>query len=177
MAIVAGTDGDPAALQAIIRAAVADVDKNQPVSFFATLESTIEQSLGIQRLVASLTSVFAGVALGLAALGLYSVVAYAVARRTAEIGIRMALGAQPRQMIAREMRSGLQLVAVGLTIGLGAAAGTARLIRTLLFDVEPLDPLVYGGVALIFGAVASLACLVPSTRAARIDPLVALRAD
>jgi predicted permease len=176
MAIVAGTGGDPAGLQAMIRAAVNDVDKNQPISFFATMDTTIEQSLGVQKIVASLTAMFAGVALALAAVGLYSVVAYAVAQRTAEIGIRMALGAQPRQVIAREMRSGLQLVVFGLAIGLGAAAGTARLIQTLLFNVEPLNPLVYGSVAALFAAVASLACLVPSLRASRIDPLVALRA-
>jgi predicted permease len=177
MAIVAGTGGDAAGLQGVIRAAVSDVDKNQPISFFATLETTIAQSLGAQRIVASLTAIFAAVALALAAVGLYSVVAYAVAQRTAEIGIRMALGAQPRQVVAREMRSGLQLVAVGLAIGLGAAAGTARLIQTLLFNVEPLNPLVYGSVAALFVTVAALACLVPSLRASRIDPLDALRAD
>jgi ABC-type antimicrobial peptide transport system permease subunit len=117
------------------------------------------------------------VALLLAAIGLYSVLAYAVSQRTNEIGIRMALGAQPGQVVALVMRSGLGLVAVGLGLGLAASAGAARLIRTLLFNVEPFDPLIYGGVTLLFAVVAALACLLPSLRASRIDPLVALRAD
>ena len=116
-------------------------------------------------------------ALVLAAVGLYSVLAYAVAQRTSEIGIRMALGAQPGQVISLIMRSGLKLVAIGLVAGLAAAAGAASLIQTLLFNVQPLDPLIYGGVAVLFALVAVLACLLPSLRASRIDPLVALRAD
>jgi predicted permease len=169
--------GDPAALQAALRAAVAEVDKNQPISFFATLETNVSQSLGAQRIVASLTAVFAGLALVLSAVGLYSVLAYAVSQRRAEIGIRMALGARRGQVVRLVMQGGLQLVAVGLAIGLTGAAGAARLIRTLLFNVQPLDPLVYGGVALLFTAVAALACLLPSLGASRIDPLVALRSD
>jgi ABC-type antimicrobial peptide transport system permease subunit len=148
MGVVARTTGDAAALQAVIRAAVADVDKDQPISFFATLETTIAQSLGAQRIVASLTAIFAGLALVLSAIGLYSVLAYAVSQRTPELGIRMALGAQPGQVIAW-CCSGLQLVAIGLVAGIAGAATAARLIQTLLFDVQPLDPLIYGGVAWI----------------------------
>ncbi len=177
MAVVAKIDGDAAALQAIIKAAVTGADKDQPISFFATLESNLAQSLGTQRIVASLTAIFAGVALVLAAVGLYSVLAYAVAQRTGEIGIRMALGAQRSQVIALIMRSGLKLVAIGLVVGLALAAGVARLGQTLLFNVQPLDPLVYGGVAVLFAFVAALACLMPSLRASRIDPLIALRSD
>src|SRR5262249_29737946 len=102
---------------------------------------------------------------------------YAVSQRRSEIGIRMALGAQPGQVVGLVMRNGLQLVAVGLGAGLLAAAVAARLIQTLLFDVTPLDPLIYAGVTVLFTIVASLACLVPSLRASRIDPLIALRAD
>ena len=177
MAIVAATDGDAAGLQAVIRTAVAEVDTNQPISVFATLESTVAQSLGNQRILASLTAMFAGAALALAALGLYSVVAYAVAQRTGEIGIRMALGAQPRQVVALELTRGLKLVALGLVAGLAAAVGAARLIRTLLFDVQPVDPLIYFAVIGLFSIVATLACLAPSLRVSRIDPLIALRAD
>lgn len=172
-----GSEPDPAALQAIIRTAVASVDPDQPISFFQTLDSLLAQSLGVQQLVASLTAVFAGVALVLSAVGLYSVLAYAVTQRTNEIGIRMALGAQPGQVVRLILGGGMKLVTLGLALGLAAAAGTARLIQTLLFNVQPLDPLIYGGVALLFCAVAVLACLIPSLRAARIDPLVALRAD
>ena len=175
--VVARTDGDPAALQAIIRSAVAAADKDQPISFFQTIDAALAQSVGVQRIVASLTAVFAGIALVLAAIGLYSVLAYAVAQRTGEIGIRMALGAQRSQVVSLIMRSGLKLVALGLVLGLAAAAGVARAISTLLYNVQPLDPLVYGGVTAIFAFVAALACLLPSLRASRIDPLVALRAE
>jgi ABC-type antimicrobial peptide transport system permease subunit len=141
------------------------------------LESGLAQSLGIQRIATSLTGVFAIFALVLAVIGLYSVLAYVVSQRTAEIGIRMALGAQPGQVIGMVMRGGLKLVAFGLVLGLAGAAGITRWMQSLLFNVEPLDPAIYGGVALLFGAVAALACLVPSLRAARIDPVIALRSE
>jgi predicted permease len=175
MAVVARTAGNASGLQAVIRAAVAAVDKQQPISFFATLETNIANSLGTQRIVASLTSLFAGLALALSAVGLYSVLAFAVSQRRSEIGIRMALGAQTGQVIGLVMRDGLGLAAVGIVLGLAGAAGAARLIQTLLFDVRPLDPIVYAGVALLFTIVSALACLLPSMRAARIDPLIALR--
>jgi predicted permease len=177
MAVVARTTGDPAELQNIIRSAVAAVDRQQPISFFSTMDANVAGSLGTQRIVAWLTSIFAGLALLLSALGLYSVLANVVAQRTAEIGIRMALGAQATQVIAMVMRGGLRLVAIGLAVGLAGAAGAARLIRTLLFEVEPLDPWIYAAVATLFTVVAMLACLAPSLRASRIDPLTALRAD
>jgi putative ABC transport system permease protein len=177
MAILARTDGDAAALQGVIRSAVATVDKDQPISFFATLETNIANSLGTQRIVASLTTMFAALALLLSAVGLYSVLAYAVSQRRSEIGIRMALGAQRAQVVRLVMVDGLILVAIGLAIGLAAAAGTARLIQALLFDVRPFDVSVYGGVAVLFTFVAVLACLMPSVRASRIDPLIALRSD
>ncbi|HVU25752.1 MAG TPA: ABC transporter permease [Opitutus sp.] len=177
MAVVARTDGDPAALQALLRSAVASVDKEQPISFFATMDSTVQQSLGVQRIVASLTSGFAAIALVLAAIGLYSVLAYAVTQRTGEIGIRMALGAQRSQIVALILGGGLKLVALGLVTGLAAAAGTARLIQSLLFAVKPFDPLVYAGVTLLFAVIAAIACVLPSLRASRVDPLVALRTE
>ena len=176
LAIVARTTGEPAALQSTIRSAVADVDKDQPISFFTTLETNVANSLGVQRIVSSLTMVFAALALALSAVGLYSVLAYAVSQRTPEIGIRMALGAQSSEVVAMVMRSGLRLVAIGLVLGLAGAAAAASLIRTLLFDVQPIDPLIYSGVALMFTIVAALACLVPSIKASRVDPLIALRA-
>ncbi len=177
MGVVARTTGDAAALQALIRAAVSSVDPDQPISFFVTLESNVAQSLGAQRIVASLTAAFAVLALVLSAVGLYSVLAYVVSQRTSELGIRMALGAQPSQVVALVMRSGLTLVAVGLALGVAASAAVAHAIRTLLYDVGPLDPVVYAAVAVGFTAVASLACFIPSLRASRIDPLQALRTD
>jgi len=177
MAVVARTTEDPATLQAAIRAAVAAVDKDQPISFFATLETNVAQSLGTQRIVASLTAIFAGLALVLSAVGLYAVLAYAVSQRRGEIGIRMALGAKPGQVVRMVLSGGLRLVAIGLIIGLAASTGVARMIRTLLFNVRPIDPVVYGGVALLFTIVATFACLIPSLRAARVDAMIALRGE
>ncbi len=177
MAVVGRVDGDPSSLQTVIRAAVAAVDKNQPISFFTTLETNISNSLGAQRIVASLTAAFAALALVLSAVGLYSVLAYSVTQRRSEIGIRMALGAKRAQVVGLVMQGGLRLVAIGLVVGLTGAAGAARLIQSLLFDVRPLDPLVYVGVAVLFTVVAALACPLPSLRASRIDPLLALRSD
>ncbi|MDB6128839.1 MAG: permease, partial [Verrucomicrobia bacterium] len=177
MTVVVRTDVDANAMQAVLRSAVAAVDKDQPISFFQTLETAVAQSLGAQQIVATLTAIFAGVALILAAVGLYSVLAYAVTQRTSEIGIRMALGSPRGAVISLIMGSGLRLVAIGLAVGLAGAVGVAKLIQSLLFNVTPLDPIVYSGVTVLFALVAVLACLLPSLRASRIDPLVALRAD
>lgn len=177
MNVMAKTPGDAATLQTAIKNAVAAVDPTQAVSFFATLENALSQSLGTQRLVATLTGLFAALAWLLSLLGLYSVLAHLVSQRTPEIGIRMALGATRRQVVGMVMRSGLALVAVGLTLGLGGAAATSRLIRQLLFGVEPLSAPIYLAVAATFGLVAALACLAPSLRASRIDPLVAFRTE
>lgn len=174
MAVTAKTAGDPLLLQGIIRDAVAQVDKDQPISFFQTMDVALAQSLGVQRIVASLTGIFAAIALVLAAVGLYAVVAYAVTQRTTEIGIRMALGARPGQVLTLTMKGGLSLVAIGLVIGLASAAGAAQLIASLLSNVAPLNPLVYGSVAVFFGLVAALACLMPAVRASRINPVAAL---
>ena len=175
--LVATTDGDPAALQSALRSAVASVDKSQAVSFFATLDTQLSQTLGVQRITAWLTGAFSIIALFLSALGLYSVLAYAVTQRTGEIGIRMALGAERRDVIRLIVSQGMKLVAIGLAIGLGIAAVGGRALSTLLFDVKPLDPIVFGGVTILFALVAVLACLVPSWRASRIEALVALRTD
>jgi putative ABC transport system permease protein len=174
MSLSARTSGDPAQLQNIFRAAVATVDKDQPISFFTTFDAAMAQSLGVQRIVASLTSCFAAIALVLAAIGLYAVVAYAVMQRTNEIGIRMALGARPGQVLSLVMNSGMKLVAIGIVIGLAGAAGLANVIATQLASVQKLDPVVYLSVALFFGLIAALACLLPARRATRIDPVVAL---
>jgi ABC-type antimicrobial peptide transport system permease subunit len=174
MAVAARTTGNAADLQAVLRAAVAAVDKDQPISFFQTMDVALSQSLGVQRIVAALTGVFALIALVLAAVGLYAVVSYAVTQRTGEIGIRMALGARPGQVLSLIMKSGLTLVAIGVALGLASAAGTAQLIAAQLSNVRPLDPVVYVSVAVFFAMVAATACLVPAARASRINPVVAL---
>lgn len=175
MNVTVRTAGSAAAMQTVIRSAVAAVDKDQPISFFQDLDTALAQSLGIQRIVAGLTGIFAVIALVLAAIGLYAVVAYGVMQRTGEIGIRMALGARPGQVLSLVMKGGLWLVGIGLVIGLASAAGTSQLIAAQLANIRPLDPVVYAGVAVFFTLVAALACLVPALRASRINPLTALR--
>jgi len=177
MAVAARTGGDPAGLQAIIRSAVASVDPNQPISFFQTMDFAVAQGLGVQRVVAALTAIFAGLALLLSAIGLYSVLAYAVAQRSGEIGLRMALGAQRSQVIGLVLVQGMQWVGLGLLVGLAGAAGAAQLLRSLLFAVRPLDPLVFAGVAVLFTAIALLASWLPARRASLVDPIIALRAE
>lgn len=177
MNVLAKTAGDPSTMQAPIQAAVAAVDKTQAISFFATLDSTVSASLGQQQLLAMLTGIFAALALALALIGLYSVLAYLVTQRTNEIGIRMALGATQGQVVGLVMRNGMRLVAIGLALGLTAAAGTSHLIQQLLFGVTPLSPLVYVSVASAFAVIAAAACVAPSLRASRIDPLRACRAE
>jgi ABC-type antimicrobial peptide transport system permease subunit len=141
------------------------------------MDTALKVSLGNQRISAGLTGVFAGVALLLSAVGLYSVLAYAVTQRTSEIGIRMALGANKGQVINLILSQGMRLVAIGLVIGLAGSAAGSRLLSSLLYQIEPLDPLVFGGVTVLFAIVAVFACLMPSLRASRIDPIVALRTD
>jgi len=177
MAVVAKTIGDPAALQSILRTAVASVDSSQPISLFSTLEGALNQSLGFQRVTAYLTGAFAATALLLAAVGLYSVLAYTVTQRTGEIGVRMALGAQPGQVIGMILKQGLRLVVVGVLAGIGLAAGLSQLITSLLYGIEPFSIGIYAAVALLFALVGALACLLPSMRASRIDPIEALRTE
>ena len=169
MTVFARIDGDPSALQSIMTSAVAAVDKEQPISFFQTMDTLIAQNLGFQRIVATLT--------GIAAIGLYGVMAYSVAQRTSEIGIRMALGARRVQVLKLIVTQGMLLVFVGLGVGLGAAFGAGQLIASLLFETRPFDSEIYAIVAVLFAAVALLACILPAMRAAKIDPIIALRAE
>jgi predicted permease len=175
--LAARTESDAAVMQAALRSAVAAVDNTLATSFFQTMEDSLRNSLGLQRITAWLTGVFAGIALVLSAVGLYSVLAYAVTQRTSEIGIRMALGAGKGQVVNLILSQGMRLVALGLGIGLAASAAGSRLLASLLYQIEPLDPLVFGGVTVLFSIVAVFACLLPSLRAARIDPIIALRAE
>lgn len=175
--IIAKIEGDPNTLQPLMRTAVAQVDANQPISFFQTMDNVLQQATGFQKLLAGLVAIFASVALVLTAVGLYSVIAYSVSQRTSEIGIRMAMGAQPGQIVSHVLSGGMRLVVVGLAVGLAGAAGSAHLMTSLLFSITPVHPPLYTAVSLLFAAIAALACLVPARRAARIDPLRALRCD
>ena len=177
MGIVARTTGDPALLQTAMRAAVSRVDPTIALSFFRTLEEISRNSLGVQRVSAWLIGCFAGISFLLAIVGLYSILAYNVTQRTVEIGIRMALGALPGQVIQAVLRQGLSLVLIGVVAGMAVAAAASRLIANQLFGVTPLNPAIYAVVAISFGLVATIACFIPARRAARVDPIVALRND
>ena len=139
------------------------------------MEDVIDASVARPRFLTLLLGVFAGLALVLAAIGTYGILSYLVAERHQEIGIRMALGADRREILWSVLTRGLILSGIGLAIGLSAAAGLTRVLRTMLFNVTPTDPLTMGVVAAIIASVAAAACLVPAWRAARVDPMIVLR--
>jgi len=169
------TAGDPTALIAAIRGAVSEVDKNVPLFDVKTQRRQAEQSLAQERLFATLSSFFGALALLLVSLGLYGVMSYAVARRTNEIGIRMALGATGPRVTRMVMRETMLLVVIGVLIGLGAALASTRMIKEMLFGLAPTDPVTISFAALLMIAVAALAGYLPARRASKVDPMVALR--
>jgi len=141
------------------------------------MEDVIRGALAERRFAMRLLAIFAGVALALAAIGVYGVMAYSVQQRTREIGIRVALGARPADVLRLLLGHGLLLTAAGVVTGLLAALAATRAMSALLFDVSARDPLVFGGIALLLCAVAVAACTIPAGRAARLDPVQALRAE
>ena len=177
MTLVVRTSGDPVAHVAAARAAIAAVDPEQPVFDVKTMAQVLEEDMRSNIVLIGIMGVFAGVALLLAALGIYGVVSHAVAQRTHEIGVRMALGAAVGDVVRLVTRQGLAPVAVGLLIGLGAGFAVSRLMAGLLYEVTPSDPATYAGTIVILSGVAVLACVAPARRAARVDPLRALRTE
>ena len=167
--------GDPGSLAGAVRNAVWSVDKNQPISNVATMDRVIATSMAQRRFAMTLFSIFAGLALVLAAVGLYGVLAHSVSTRTNEIGVRIALGAQGSDILRLVVNQGLFLTALGIAIGLAGAAGLTRFLQSQLFGVAPTDPVTFAAVPALLAAVALLACYVPARRATRVDPMVALR--
>ena len=166
-----------ASLQASVRDAIWQVDKDQPVGAILTMDEQLSRSLTRRRFSVTLLSAFGIVAVALAAIGLYGVLAFIAAQRRREIGVRMALGAQPRDVIADVMGQGLRLAGLGVVIGIGLALAGTRLLGSLLFGTSPTDALTFAAVATLLVAVAGAASLVPALRASRVDPIIALRAE
>ncbi|HEV2689922.1 MAG TPA: ABC transporter permease, partial [Bryobacteraceae bacterium] len=166
---------DPSSLVAAIQREFLAVDGQLPVSKVRTMEQVISESTARQNFNMLLLTLFAALALTLAAIGIYGLMSYTVEQRMQEIGIRLALGAGARDMLSMIVRQGMLLAGIGLAIGLGAAYGLTRLLASLLFGVKTTDPITYAAVAIVLFAVALLACFIPARRATKIDPLIALR--
>ncbi len=177
MTLVLRTGPEPLSLAAAAGAAIRQVDSEQAVSNISTLEQLLSDTVAQPRLNTGLLALFALLALLLAAVGIYGVMAYAVASRTQEIGLRMAMGAQARDVLKLVVGQGMKVVAFGLALGLLAALGLTRWLKTLLFGVEAIDPLTYAVIAALLAAVALLACYIPARRATKVDPLIALRQE
>jgi putative ABC transport system permease protein len=173
--VVARTVGDPLAAASAVRAAIWRVDPDQPVWSVTSIEQLLSRSMGRVRFTTLLTLGFAALALLLAAIGVYGVMAYAVAQRTREVGIRLAIGAAPSQVVALVLGRGVKVTAVATVLGLAGALVATRLLRSQLFGVGPGDPLTFVAVPLVLVGVALVACYLPARRAARVDPVVALR--
>ena len=175
LSLVARTAGEPAAMAGAVREAIRSVDKTIPTYNLKTMNDVVSTSAAPRRLPMMLLSVFAGVAMLLAMLGIYGITSYYVTQRTHEIGVRMALGAQIVDVLRLVLRRAMLLAVIGVGIGIAGAVAVTRYLTTLLFGVQPIDVVTFGAVALVLMVVALIACLVPARRAAKIDPLIALR--
>ena len=177
MFVALRTSVDPETTFNAVRAAVHAEDASLPLFNVQTMDQRVTASLGTRRFAMGLLAGFAAVALLMAAIGIYGVMAYSVAERRQEIGIRMALGARGRDVLALVLGQGLALTAIGAVVGLCAAFGMTRLLSTMLFGVTSTDPLTFAAIPLILICVSLVAVLVPARRATQVDPIVALRSE
>jgi predicted permease len=173
--VVVRAKSDPLNLAASIRSQVQSIDKDQPVDKITTMRSIVNASIAPRRFYMQLLGSFAGLAFILASIGIYGVVSYSVAQRTREIGIRMALGAKQSDVLRLVLSEGFKLTVVGIGLGLMGAFAATRVLRSLLFEVKPTDPITFFAFSLLLAGVALLASYIPARRAAKVDPLVALR--
>ena len=171
------TAGEPAALLTAVKAAIARIDKDQPVTRVRTLEEVAAEATSQPRFRAELMGVFAVLALMLAAVGIFGVLAFSVGQRGREFGIRVALGAQSHDVLRLILGGALKMTAAGVAIGLAAAALLTRFLGTLLFEIKPIDPITFAGTAGILATAALIACALPAWRATRVDPAVTLRQE
>jgi predicted permease len=177
MSLVIRAAVELASLPAAVRQAAAEVDRAQPVSKIETMEQIVSEAVSQPRFNLLLLGLFGGLALLLSAAGIYGVTAYSVAQRSSELGIRMALGAQPHHVLKLILGQGLRLIAGGIVLGLAAAFALTRLMSTLLFGVSTTDPSTFAAIALLLTLVALLACWIPARRATKVDPMIALRTE
>ena len=177
MTLVVASERDPALVASAVRAKVRDVAPAVPLYGLETMQATYSRSVWEERLLGTLFTSFAVIALILATAGVYSVIAYSVNQRVHEIGVRMALGAQRADVFRLVVQGGARLAVIGVVIGAAGAFAATRVLATLLFGVSPTDPLVFGGMAALLLATALLASYLPARRAASLDPVNALRSD
>ena len=171
------TAGDPLDLVAAVRQQIYDLGVKEPISGVMTMGQRLAESVASRRFQMQLFGLFAAVALALAAVGVYGVIAYSVSRRTHEIGIRVALGARPRDVLLMVVRQGMTLALVGVSIGLIAAPWLTSVLKGLLFDLSVTDPPTFTLIAALMLSVAFLACYLPARRATKVDPMTALRQE
>jgi putative ABC transport system permease protein len=175
--MVVRTESDPQGYVAAIKGALQKIDKDQPISSIKPMTAYLAQSIAQRRFNMSLLAVFAGLALVLAAVGIYGVISYSIVQRQREMGIRLALGAQPRDLLGLIVGQGMRPALFGLIAGLLGATALTRFMATLLFQVNVIDPLVFGLVGLGLLLVAAIACVIPACRALRLDPAKTLRSE
>ncbi|HLY59898.1 MAG TPA: ABC transporter permease [Terriglobia bacterium] len=173
--VAGGLHARDAGLTAAVKKVVADLDPDQPVTDVMSMDQLLSESITDPKIYMQLFGIFAGMALALAAVGIYGVMAYFVTERTHEIGVRVALGAQRAQVLAMVVQEGLKLTLIGVAAGVAMAFGLTRLIASFLFGVKPTDPVTFAAVSLVLTCVALLACYLPAHRATKVDPMVALR--
>jgi putative ABC transport system permease protein len=175
--VVTRTPGEPLAYVPTVRAELAGIDRELPIAAVRPMTDVIGRSIGERRFMMMLLGAFAGVAMLLAAIGVYGVLAYVVSQRTQEIGVRLAIGASPADVVQLFLREGVALAAIGLAIGAAGALAAGRALTTLLFGVSATDPATFIAVALALATAAFCASYLPARRAAKVDPMEALRTD
>ena len=173
--LVIRTSGAPMSLVPSVRSAIAAIDHDQPVSDIKTMDQWLDEEVASRQIQTTLLGSFAALALILASVGIYGVLAYVVTQRTSEIGLRVALGADSRSIFTAVARQGMSLAGIGIALGVAASLALSSLLQSLLFDVKPTNPATYLAASVVFALVALLACYIPARRASKVDPLVALR--